>query len=180
MSVNSLLKLYLYECTQLFYMIPECFRPFHLTLSENHSTVTLYDGLDLGSYASLQYIPTKPSSDFYTLEDVLANGQNLEGEHINLLAAIRKVGDHVISFSKKCWCRIGNLSLICSCTGSFSVKNYHHYFCLELLSHKTSRAGAQLGKNMSSAWVKNLGAEDLKYAALEHWAKIIHKCCWGS
>ena len=68
------------------------FRPFHLTLSENHSNVTLYDGLDLGSYASLQYIPTKASSDYYTLEDVLANGQSLEGEHINLLAAIRKVG----------------------------------------------------------------------------------------
>ena len=55
--------------------------------------MTLYNGLDLGSYASLQYIPTKPSSDFYTLEDVLANGQSLEGEHINLLAVVRKVGE---------------------------------------------------------------------------------------
>ena len=58
----------------------------------------LYDGLDMGSYASLQFIPTKASSDYYTLEDVLTNGQGLEGEHVNLLAAIRKVGVYCIIF----------------------------------------------------------------------------------
>ena len=77
------------------------FRPFHLTLSENHSSVTLYDGLDLGGYSLLQYIPTKANSDFYILEDVLANGQSLEGEHINLLVAVRKVRNMKIAPDKK-------------------------------------------------------------------------------
>ncbi|XP_045213622.2 meiosis-specific with OB domain-containing protein-like [Mercenaria mercenaria] len=66
---------------------------FHLTLSENHSSLTLYNGLDLGTYSPLQFIPIKPNSDYYTLEDVLANGQALNGEHISLLAAVRKIGE---------------------------------------------------------------------------------------
>ncbi|XP_052784045.1 meiosis-specific with OB domain-containing protein-like [Mya arenaria] len=65
---------------------------FHLSASENHCSVSLYEGLDLGSYAPLHYIPIKPSSDYYTLEDVLANGQTLNGEHISLLVVVRKVG----------------------------------------------------------------------------------------
>ena len=81
----------LYQVTCLSFCV--YFRPFHLTLSENHSSIALYDGLDLGGYSSLQYIPIKPNSDFYTLEDVLANGQSLEGEHINLLVAVRKVSN---------------------------------------------------------------------------------------
>ena len=66
-------------------------RPFHLTLSENHSSLTIYNGIDIDMYSSLQHIPTKSSSDYYTLEDVLANDQNLNGEHINILAAVRNV-----------------------------------------------------------------------------------------
>jgi len=66
-------------------------RNFHLSLSENHSNISLYNGLDMGSYAPLLFIPIKDSSDYYTLEDVLVNGQNLNGEHINLLVAVRKV-----------------------------------------------------------------------------------------
>ncbi|KAH3870018.1 hypothetical protein DPMN_033196 [Dreissena polymorpha] len=65
---------------------------FHLTLSENHSSLALYDGLDLGAYAALQHLPTKPNCDYYTLEDVLVNGQGLNAEHINLLAVVRKIG----------------------------------------------------------------------------------------
>lgn len=67
------------------------FRNFYLNLSENHGNISLYNGLDMDGYIPLLYIPTKPTSDYYTLEDVLSNGQNLNGEHINLLAAVRKV-----------------------------------------------------------------------------------------
>ena len=72
------------------------FSGFNLSVSENHSSVVLYEGLDLGSYAPLASIPTRSPGDFYTLEDVLANGQTLSKQHINLLVAVRKVRDVVV------------------------------------------------------------------------------------
>ncbi|KAK3612237.1 hypothetical protein CHS0354_039517 [Potamilus streckersoni] len=66
--------------------------PFHLNASENHSSISIYGGYDISQYQSLMNLPTKPSNDYYTLEDVIANGESLHGEHINLLAAVRKVG----------------------------------------------------------------------------------------
>lgn len=67
-----------------------------LSLSENHCNITLYKGQDQGSYQELLHLPTKPNNDFYTLEDILVNGQNLDGDHINILAAVRNVGMIVI------------------------------------------------------------------------------------
>ncbi|KAL4240062.1 hypothetical protein ACF0H5_000856 [Mactra antiquata] len=66
---------------------------YQLMLSENHSNIVLYNGFDVDVYQRLLYIPTKPNTDYYTLEDVNANSQALNGEHINLLVAIRKIGE---------------------------------------------------------------------------------------
>ena len=66
--------------------------PYQLTVSETHSTVTLYNGCDLNELSSLANVPLRPPSDYYTLNDVFTNGQSLDGSHINLLAVIRNVG----------------------------------------------------------------------------------------
>ncbi|XP_041364967.1 meiosis-specific with OB domain-containing protein-like [Gigantopelta aegis] len=62
-----------------------------LNVSENHSQIELYSGWDLSSYNHLLHLPTKPSNDYYILEDINANGMALQGEAVNLLAAVRKV-----------------------------------------------------------------------------------------
>ena len=68
------------------------YSPYQLTVSETHSTVTLYNGRDLAELSSLANVPLRPLSDYYTLNDVFTNGQSLDGSHINLLAVIRNVG----------------------------------------------------------------------------------------
>ncbi|KAL5019061.1 hypothetical protein ScPMuIL_004783 [Solemya velum] len=66
--------------------------PYMLSVSENHCNVSLHNGPDQDSYRELLHLPTKPNNDFYTLEDILVNGQNLDGDHINILAAVRNIG----------------------------------------------------------------------------------------
>ncbi|XP_030840774.1 meiosis-specific with OB domain-containing protein-like [Strongylocentrotus purpuratus] len=65
---------------------------FQLNVSERYSTLNLYDGWHAEPFGTLQHMPIRESSDYYTLGDVLANGRNLHGEHINLLTLVKKVG----------------------------------------------------------------------------------------
>nr|XP_022317556.1 meiosis-specific with OB domain-containing protein-like [Crassostrea virginica] len=67
--------------------------PFSFSVSENHSSITLYCGDEVESYQPLLHIPTKASNDYYSLEDIEANGPGLNGEHINILAILKKVGE---------------------------------------------------------------------------------------
>ena len=62
-----------------------------LTVGENQGTIVPYSGLDIEDYTHLIHTPTRPSNDFYTLEDIIANGMSLQGEHINILAVVKRV-----------------------------------------------------------------------------------------
>ncbi|XP_077980792.1 meiosis-specific with OB domain-containing protein-like [Glandiceps talaboti] len=64
-----------------------------LNISERHSTVCQYSGWDFANFNSIQHIPIKDTSDYYTLGDVITNGQSLNGEHINLLALVKEIGN---------------------------------------------------------------------------------------
>ena len=50
-----------------------------------------YNGPDNDTFTHLQHVPVKATNDFYTLEDILANGQGLHGDHVNILCVLRKV-----------------------------------------------------------------------------------------
>ena len=50
-----------------------------------------YSGLDIENYSQLVCYPIRSGNDFYTLEDIQANGMNLQGEHINILAVVKQV-----------------------------------------------------------------------------------------
>ncbi|XP_077482786.1 meiosis-specific with OB domain-containing protein [Stigmatopora argus] len=68
--------------------------PYRLMLAESHSKVSLCTDVDTSdSLLPLFYMPIKDSRDFYSLGDILANGQNLEGSFINILAAVKATGD---------------------------------------------------------------------------------------
>ncbi|CAL1538871.1 unnamed protein product, partial [Lymnaea stagnalis] len=62
-----------------------------LNLSDNQGTIGVYHGPDVSHYLQFLNIPTKANNDFYTLEDIQANGMSLNGEHINILAAVKKI-----------------------------------------------------------------------------------------
>lgn len=71
-----------------------CARPYRLLLTEAHSRVTLCTELDdIDRLLPLIHLPVKDAADFYSLGDIVANGQQLDGSVINILAAVRSVPD---------------------------------------------------------------------------------------
>lgn len=53
---------------------------------------TCTDTATIDRLVPLIHFPVKESSDYYSLGDILANGQNLDGTMINILAAVKSVG----------------------------------------------------------------------------------------
>uniref|UniRef100_A0A667WW06 Meiosis specific with OB-fold n=1 Tax=Myripristis murdjan TaxID=586833 RepID=A0A667WW06_9TELE len=102
---------------------------YRLLLTEAHSRVYLCADTDtIDRLLPLIHQPVKDSRDFYSLGDIMANGQSLDGNVINILAAVKSVrtepkqfttsdgrkgqrlevklfDDSVTSFSLVCWDR---------------------------------------------------------------------------
>ncbi|XP_018416711.1 PREDICTED: meiosis-specific with OB domain-containing protein [Nanorana parkeri] len=70
---------------------PGCYK---LLISEVHSVVKICSNRDTDdSLLSLLHVPTQHPHDYYSLEDIVANGQSLNQKVINILAAVRQVGE---------------------------------------------------------------------------------------
>uniref|UniRef100_UPI003AB0C4A7 meiosis-specific with OB domain-containing protein n=1 Tax=Centroberyx gerrardi TaxID=166262 RepID=UPI003AB0C4A7 len=101
---------------------------YRLLVTEAHSQVRLCADMDtINRLLPLIHLPVKDSRDFYSLGDIVANGQSLDGNVINILAAVRSIAepkqfttsdgrkgqrlevklfdDSVTSFSLVCWDR---------------------------------------------------------------------------
>ncbi|XP_001365576.2 meiosis-specific with OB domain-containing protein [Monodelphis domestica] len=67
---------------------------YKLLLSENHSVVRICSSYQVDmKLLSLLHLPIRDSRDYYSLGDIVANGQNLDGRIINVLAIVRSIGD---------------------------------------------------------------------------------------
>ncbi|XP_034362099.1 meiosis-specific with OB domain-containing protein isoform X1 [Arvicanthis niloticus] len=67
---------------------------YKLLLSENHSMVKVCSPYEVDTkLLSLIHLPVKESGDYYSLADIVANGHSLDGRIINVLAAVRSVGE---------------------------------------------------------------------------------------
>ncbi|XP_028395355.1 meiosis-specific with OB domain-containing protein-like [Dendronephthya gigantea] len=62
-----------------------------LNVSETHSTVSLYSGWDLNDMNVLLHTPVKENGDYCVIDDILTSGQNLHGDHLNVLVAVKHV-----------------------------------------------------------------------------------------
>ncbi|KAM9715521.1 meiosis-specific with OB domain-containing protein isoform 2-T2 [Menidia menidia] len=63
-----------------------------LLVTETHSQVCLCADLDvIDRLLPLIHLPAKDSRDFYSLGDIVANGQKLDGTIINILAAVKSI-----------------------------------------------------------------------------------------
>ncbi|XP_031982173.1 meiosis-specific with OB domain-containing protein isoform X4 [Corvus kubaryi] len=70
---------------------PSCYK---LLLSENHSVVKTSSCYDTDTrLLSLLHLPVKDPQDYYSLGDIVANGQSLHGRVLNVLAAVMSVGE---------------------------------------------------------------------------------------
>ncbi|XP_075421871.1 meiosis-specific with OB domain-containing protein [Ascaphus truei] len=67
---------------------------YRLLISEVHSLVKICSSYEVdNTLLSLLHLPTKDPQDYYSLGDIVANGQSLNGKIINVLAAVRSVGE---------------------------------------------------------------------------------------
>ncbi|XP_060030078.1 meiosis-specific with OB domain-containing protein [Erinaceus europaeus] len=67
---------------------------YKLLLSENHSKVKVCSNYEVDTrLLSLVHLPVKEPGDYYSLADIVANGHNLDGRIISVLAAVRSVGE---------------------------------------------------------------------------------------
>ncbi|KAG8506410.1 Meiosis-specific with OB domain-containing protein [Galemys pyrenaicus] len=67
---------------------------YKLLLSENHSKIKVCSSYEVDSkLLALIHLPVKESRDYYSLGDIVANGHSLDGRVVNVLAAVRAVGE---------------------------------------------------------------------------------------
>ncbi|XP_028332422.1 meiosis-specific with OB domain-containing protein [Gouania willdenowi] len=67
---------------------------YRLLVTEAHSQVLLCADMDTTDrLLPLIHLPVKDPRDFYSLGDIVANGQKLDGSVINILAAIQGIGE---------------------------------------------------------------------------------------
>ncbi|XP_030019127.1 meiosis-specific with OB domain-containing protein [Sphaeramia orbicularis] len=73
---------------------PETPSLYRLMVMEAHSQVYVCAEMDtVDRMLPLIHLPVKDSRDFYSLGDIVANGQKLNGSVINILAAVRWIGE---------------------------------------------------------------------------------------
>ncbi|XP_072312339.1 meiosis-specific with OB domain-containing protein [Eucyclogobius newberryi] len=67
---------------------------YRLTVTEAHSHVlNCADMVVIERMMRLTHLPVKDPWDFYSLRDIMANGRTLDGTIINVLAAVRSIGE---------------------------------------------------------------------------------------
>ncbi|KAF1374120.1 hypothetical protein PFLUV_G00245960 [Perca fluviatilis] len=67
---------------------------YRLLVTEAHSQVSLCADMDaIDRLLPLIHLPVKDCADFYSLGDIMANGQSLDGTMINILAAVKSIGE---------------------------------------------------------------------------------------
>ena len=64
------------------------FSQFNIVANETHATI---ERCSIDEFASFAFVPVKKMYDYYKLGDIIANGQNLNFLHLNLLAVLRDV-----------------------------------------------------------------------------------------
>jgi hypothetical protein len=53
--------------------------------------VSLYTGWDLNEMNVLIHAPVKENGDYCAIDDILSSGQNIHGDHMNVLVAVKNV-----------------------------------------------------------------------------------------
>ncbi|XP_036385944.1 meiosis-specific with OB domain-containing protein [Megalops cyprinoides] len=67
---------------------------YRLLVTETHSAVRVCSEMEADTkLLALCHLPVKDPRDFYSLGDIVANGQSLNGSVINILAVFRSVGE---------------------------------------------------------------------------------------
>ncbi|KAK2820819.1 hypothetical protein Q5P01_023778 [Channa striata] len=67
---------------------------YKMLVTEAHSQVCLCADMDIiDKLLPLIHLPVKDSRDFYSLGDIVANGRRLDGTVINILAAMKMIGE---------------------------------------------------------------------------------------
>uniref|UniRef100_A0A3Q2XD15 Meiosis specific with OB-fold n=1 Tax=Hippocampus comes TaxID=109280 RepID=A0A3Q2XD15_HIPCM len=109
--------------------------PYRLMLAEAHSQMCLCVDVDTSdSLLPLIHMPVKDSRDFYPLGDIVANGKSLDGSFINILAAVKAIGEmKLFRKSDGCQGQRMEVKLFDELVSSFPLIWWVSYFVFYLL-----------------------------------------------
>lgn len=116
-----------------------CLSHYRLLVTEAHSQVCLCADMDtIDRLLPLIHLPVKDSRDFYSLGDIVANGQKLDGSVINILAAVKSVG-HFKASVAQCYTGVWekfpfiHLRFCVECWKLLITKTFYlHIYCAEI------------------------------------------------
>ena len=68
---------------------------YHLSVNENRGEVKACDEWTAADYVRLMHVPVKPHNDYYTISDIITNGQDMNGDIVSMMAVVKQVPVHV-------------------------------------------------------------------------------------
>lgn len=86
---ETLIDVWFFSLSVCVCLLSSCYK---LLISENHSVVKTSSCYEMDTkLLSLLHLPVKDPQDYYSLGDITANGQSLDGRILNVLAAVMSV-----------------------------------------------------------------------------------------
>lgn len=64
---------------------------YQLSVNENRGMISPCDEWITSDYLHLLHIPVKPHNDYYTIGDINANGQDMSGDVVSIMAVVKQV-----------------------------------------------------------------------------------------
>jgi len=62
-----------------------------LSVNENRGVVKPYTDWNANEYLRYAHLPVKPNNDYYTISDIIANGETINGDVISIMAVVKRV-----------------------------------------------------------------------------------------
>jgi len=62
-----------------------------LSVNENRGVVKPYTDWNANEYLRYAHLPVKPNNDYYTISDIIANGETINGDIISIMAVVKRV-----------------------------------------------------------------------------------------
>lgn len=69
----------------------DVFSLFQLSVNERRGAVKAFSEWNANDYLRYAHLPVKPHNDYYTISDIVANGQAINGEVISIMAVVKHV-----------------------------------------------------------------------------------------
>ena len=68
-----------------------------LSVNENRGMVKPYTDWNANKYLRFAHLPVKPNNDYYTISDIIANSEAVNGDVISIMAVVKRVSEWLMT-----------------------------------------------------------------------------------